>query len=125
MGILEVTVQSEIRQAVCKLGWARLVRNNTGKVKDEDGQYHVFGLGKGGCDLVGWVQMPDGVARVFAVEVKRPKGGRTSAEQVAWITAVNKNGGVAGVCRSPEQAVALAERARSGEFFTGCGPFPL
>lgn len=129
-GQLESTTQALIRKAVNELGWARLVRNNTGRAKtiDEDTgqeQWIVYGLGKGGADLVGWVQLADnGLARVFCVEVKRPGGGRTEAEQLAWLTAVNKRGGAGAICRSPQDAVAFAHRARAGEVFTGFGPFP-
>jgi hypothetical protein len=87
------------------------------------GMYHVFGLGKGGADLVGWVQLPSGHARVFCIEVKRPKGGVVSPEQIAWLTSINKNGGAGAVCRSAVEAVEFAKRARAGEFFTGCGPY--
>jgi VRR-NUC domain len=122
--VLESTVQAEIRKAVCGLGWARLVRNNTGRAKtinEHTGteQWIVYGLGKGGADLVGWVQMETGIARVLCVEVKRPKGGVISPEQLAWLGAVNKRGGAAAVCRSAQSAVAFAIRARTGELFSG------
>lgn len=118
----ETPTQAAIRQAVCKLGYARLVRNNTGKV-EKDGQWIAYGLGRGGADLVGWVVMPSGYARVLCIEVKRPKGGVVSPEQIAWLTSINKNGGAGAICRSAEQAVEFAKRARAGELFTGSGPF--
>ena len=124
-GERESTTQAAIRQAVCQLGWARLLRNNTGRVRAEDGQYHVFGLGKGGADLVGVVVMENGLGRAFAIEIKRPQGGRTSPEQVAWLTAFNKLGGAGAVCRDRVTAIEFAHRARTGELFTGPGPYKV
>jgi len=120
---LESTTQAKIRQAVNLLPYARLVRNNTGKVKTADGKWITYGLGNGGADLVGWVTMHNGLARVLCIEVKRPKGGKVAADQIAWLTSINKHGGAGAICRSAEQAVEFAERARDGEFFTGAGPF--
>ena len=63
----------------------------------------VFGVGgKGGSDLIGVT--PDG--HFLAVEVKTPKG-KPTKEQVTFIEAVKKAGGVAGIARSPEDALAL------------------
>lgn len=118
-GALEATVQSQIRCEVNKLGFARLVRNNVGECRDQHGQYHVFGLGKGSPDLVGWVQLENGIARVFAIEVKREDGGVIEPEQRASITAINKRGGAAAVARSAASAVAFAYQARAGTFFSG------
>lgn len=116
-GKLEGKVQAEIRAAVNRLGWARLVRNNTGV----DAITHVrFGLGLGGADLIGWTVMPSGHARVLAIEVKREKGGVVSDSQVRWISTVNKWGGAACVCRSAKAAVAFCIAARAGQFWTGC-----
>lgn len=63
----------------------------------------VFGVGgKGGSDLVGIA--PDG--RFLAVEVKTAKG-RPSHEQNTFIDAVNAAGGIGGIARSPDEALAL------------------
>lgn len=115
---LEATVQSEIRFAVNSLSFARLVRNNVGSYEN-NGQWVQYGLGKGSPDLVGWVQMENGIARVFCIEVKREDGGVIEPEQKASITAINKRGGAAAVCRSAASAVAFAARARAGELFSG------
>lgn len=122
--MIETQVQAEIRKAVCSLGWARLVRNTVGTVQDINLQYHKFGLGVGSPDLVGWVQMENGIARVFCIEVKRLKGGVISDEQRASITAINKRGGSAAVCRSAKSAVEFAHRARAGEIFKGVIELP-
>lgn len=60
------------------------------------------GLTKGGSDLIGWTA--DG--RFLAVEVKTAKG-RPTKEQIRFIDAVNRDGGVAGICRSPQDALDL------------------
>lgn len=78
-----------------KLGH-RLLRNNIGKLKDEHGRWVAFGVGgKGGSDLIGWTR----TGQFAAVEVKTPTG-RVSVEQQAFIDAVNRAGGRAGVARS-------------------------
>jgi len=123
-GELEAPIQAAIRGAVCALGWARLRRNMTGETQTPWGGYLRYGLGKGGADLVGWVTLPSGIARVLCIEVKRA-GERPDPDQVRWLSTVNKHGGAAAVCRSAETAVAFAERARAGEFFTGAGPHGL
>ena len=71
------------------------------------------GLCKGGSDLIGITPVtitPDMIGQqlgVFtAVEVKT-KTGRTSVEQERFIKAVQNAGGIAGVARSTQEAVAL------------------
>lgn len=62
-----------------------------------------FGVGgKGGADLIGIA--PDG--RFLAVEVKTQTG-RPSKEQLLFIDAVRNAGGIAGIARSPDDALAL------------------
>lgn len=61
-----------------------------------------FGLAVGSSDLIGIA--PDG--RFLAVEVKT-KTGRASKEQLKFIDAVNNAGGIAGIARSPEEALQL------------------
>lgn len=60
------------------------------------------GLCNGSSDLIGI--MPDG--RFLAVEVKS-KTGRVSIDQDRFIEVVKQRGGVAGVCRSKEDAIKL------------------
>ena len=61
------------------------------------------GLCKGSSDIIG-IHKPTG--RMLAVEVKTPKG-RPTREQTAFIDAVNGAGGIAGIARSVEEALAL------------------
>ena len=69
------------------LGNARLIR---------------FGLAIGSSDVIGIT--PDG--RFLAIEVKTTTG-RATKEQLAFINAVNKSGGVAGIARSVEDAINI------------------
>ena len=61
------------------------------------------GLCTGGSDLIGIG--PNGL--FSAIEVKRLKGGRVSTEQTRFINAVLAKGGIAGVARSPKEALEL------------------
>jgi hypothetical protein len=67
------------------------------------------GLCKGSSDLIG--VGPGG--RFLAIEVKT-KRGRATDEQMAFVETVRAMGGIAGICRSPEDALALIEEARNG-----------
>lgn len=62
-------------------------------------------------DLLGWRTItvtPDMVGAQLAVflsiECKRDNGGRTSADQLHWLGAVQRAGGIAGVANSPDAA---------------------
>ena len=60
------------------------------------------GLCKGGSDIIGID--PDG--RFMAVEVKTETG-RPTKEQLTFINAVKAAGGIAGIARSPREALEL------------------
>lgn len=62
------------------------------------------GLCKGGADLIGVA--PDG--RFLAVEVKTIKG-RPTSEQRQFLQAVKDAGGIAGIARSPVEALQLLQ----------------
>jgi len=61
-----------------------------------------FGLCVGSSDIIGIT--PEG--RFLAIEVKT-KTGRASKEQVVFIEAIRKSGGIAGIARSPEEALEV------------------
>ena len=65
-----------------------------------------FGLCKGSSDIIG-IHCPTG--RFLAVEVKT-KTGRASPEQIQFIEAVRSSGGIAGIARSPADALELLTR---------------
>jgi hypothetical protein len=63
-----------------------------------------LGLAIGSCDLIGIT--PSG--RFFGIEVKTAKG-RASKEQKVFIDAINKQGGIAGIARTSEEALTLLQ----------------
>ena len=98
----EANIQNEIMVALSQAG-CLIWRNNTGVLKDKTGRPIKFGLCKGGSDLIGVAK--DG--RFLAVEVKTATG-RVRPEQVAFIDAVRRAGGRAGVARSVDDALSIA-----------------
>lgn len=92
-----------IRAALCAVEGVRVWRNNVGVDTMRGIRY---GLGVGSPDLVGiaW-------GRFVGLEVKTPTG-RVSKEQTMWLDMVRRFGGVAGVARSVEDALAIVEEAR-------------
>lgn len=81
-----------------------LFKNNVGMYRDERGNVIRFGLCKGSSDLIGWTPVTITQAMVgkriavfTAVEVKKNKHGsyRATDDQLRFISAVNRNGGLA------------------------------
>lgn len=94
---------------------ARLFRNNVGVLQDKRGQHVRYGLCTGSSDLIGWKEVtitPEMVGKkvaVFlAVEVKTGKL-QATPEQVNFINAVTKAGGIAFVARDSETVTKLLE----------------
>lgn len=82
-------------------------RNNIGSYTTATGAFIRYGVGGvGGSDLIG-IHKPTG--RLLAIEVKT-KTGKPSAAQLNFIQQVIAAGGIAGVARSPEDAVKLLPR---------------
>ena len=83
----------------------------TGKPIHKDGQTVTLanammipvGLCVGSSDIVG---IQKGTGRFFAIEVKTKKG-RASKEQLNYIDHVQKMGGLAGIARSPQEALDI------------------
>lgn len=111
----ERRIQSEIQLAASAGGGpARLWRNNTGALKDAQGQLVRYGLCPGSSDLIGFRTItitPDMVGQrvaVFtAVEVK--DRGRPTEQQAAFIRLVQQAGGMAGIARSVPDALAILQ----------------
>ena len=91
-------------------GKIRLSRNNTGATKTKSGGFVVYGLGKGGADIVGVVY-----GYPVAIEVKKP-GEKQRPEQRAWQEDWERAGGVYVVMTSQEQALELLSMVRTGRF---------
>lgn len=77
----------------------RLFRNSVGMVRLPGGGAIPYGLCPGSSDLIGWRTLPSGVAQFIAMEAKTPAG-RTTSAQDAFLRAVARAGGLAGVVRS-------------------------
>lgn len=112
----EATIQKRIQLALSDAG-CLVWRNETGsfwagkqlhrageQVTLTNARMVPVGLCKGSSDLIGVT--PSG--RFLAVEVKTAKG-KPSKEQLNFIARVNEQGGVAGIARSPAEALALLE----------------
>lgn len=104
----EQDLSNAIRLAVGSLPYVRIWRNNVGTMRDSRGIPVTFGLAIGSADLIGIVA-PHG--RLLSIEVKRP-GGRVTPEQEHWIEIVRAFGGVAGIARSVDDAMALVALAQ-------------
>lgn len=102
----ESTIQKQIMVALSEAG-CMVWRNNTGVLKNAAGIPIKFGLCPGSSDLIGIC--PQG--RFLAVEVKTPTG-RVSEAQQRFIDAVRAAGGLAGVARSVEDALAIIDQPR-------------
>lgn len=100
----EANIQQLIRLALAEAGHV-VFRNNVGAYKDpKSGRLISYGVGgKGGSDLIGWTK--DGV--FLAIEVKAEKG-RVRPEQTQFIVAARAKGCYAGVARSADDAVRIA-----------------
>jgi hypothetical protein len=91
-----------------------ILRNNCGVLKNPAGIPVRFGVGNpGGSDLIGVTPVlitPEMVGQTIgvftAIEVKTCKG-RATPDQLRFIDAVKAKGGIAGIARSPEDALAL------------------
>jgi hypothetical protein len=123
----EAEIQARIMLKLGSQPEARIFRNHvaegwTGEaVRQEDGLVLLrnarrgrFGLCPGSTDLIGWrtiVVTPDligqRIAAFLAVEVKSATG-RPSDGQRLFVEAVRAAGGLAGVAKSPEQALLIA-----------------
>lgn len=97
----EIDVQNSIRLALNP--YAIVFRANVGSFKTADGRTVTTGLPKGFSDLFGF-RKKDG--KIFFIEVKNERG-RLRKEQEHFIKTMRENGAIAGVARSPEEAIAL------------------
>ena len=97
----ESDIQRLIMLALSEAG-CLIWRNNTGVLKNAAGIPIKFGLCVGSSDLIGLT--PTG--QFLAVEIKTSKG-RATTEQLRFIEAVRSRGGIAGIARSPAEALAL------------------
>jgi hypothetical protein len=97
----EIDVQNSIRLALNQ--YAVVFRANVGTFRTTDGRAISTGLPKGFSDLFGY-RKSDG--KMFFIEVKNEKG-RLRDDQRHFLETMQKNGAIAGVARSPEEAIVL------------------
>lgn len=84
----------------------RLFVNARGTFQNKNGDWYTYGLGADGAsDLIGW-KTEKGRAVFVAIEVKKPGEGPTEDQQT-FIDNVIRMGGIAGVARSVEDALAI------------------
>jgi hypothetical protein len=98
----ERNIQALILMALSEAG-CLVWRQDTGAYKAPDGRLIRYGLCKGSSDVIGVA--PSG--QFLAIEVKTATG-RVSPEQTAFLDAVRRAGGRAGVARSVDEALAIA-----------------
>lgn len=116
----ETKIQRAIMLALSEAG-CLVFRNETsgawvGKVIHKAGQQVTlenaklikFGLTVGSSDLIGLTAS----GQFFAIEVKTPTG-KTTKEQQNFIKQVKGNGGLAGVARSPADALGIIHDAQA------------
>lgn len=99
----ETKLQGSILKAINKLPGCIAWRNNVGVVERADGIPLRFGLAPGSSDIIGIYK-----GKFLAIEVKTPTG-RVTAEQSVFLATVKAHGGLAGVCRSLDDALKLLE----------------
>ena len=97
----ESLMQSKIRVALSQDGHI-VFRANVGKVRMTDGRFFDTGLPKGFSDLFGFRK--DG--QIFFIEVKNETG-RVRPEQKQFLETMRSLGALAGVARSPEDALKI------------------
>lgn len=97
----ESLIQSKIRVALSQDGHI-VFRANVGKVRMTDGRFFDTGLPKGFSDLFGFRK--DG--QIFFIEVKNETG-CVRPEQKQFLETMRSLGALAGVARSPEDALKI------------------
>jgi hypothetical protein len=99
----EIDIQNSIRLALNP--FAIVFRANVGIFSTADGRKISTGLPKGFSDLFGF-RKSDG--RIFFIEVKNEKG-KLRADQEHFLETMKKHGAIAGVARTPEEAIAIIQ----------------
>lgn len=92
----ETDILQLVRLRASQLG-ATVWRNNVGKLQDRNGRWVTYGLCVGSSDIIGIFN-----GRFVAIECKIP-GKHPTPEQAAFLSAVNKAGGIAAVITDPSQ----------------------
>jgi hypothetical protein len=125
----ESDLEKLITMAASQVG-ARLFRNNVGTgytgqaTRLSDGSVHIqnprilhAGLMKGSADQIGWMPVvitPDMVGKTIAVfaSIEVKSGSRLTPDQITWMNTVLAFGGIAGMAKTPQQAVGILTQHR-------------
>lgn len=109
----ESAILARVRVALSAAG-AVMFRNNSGRLKTQDGRAVTFGVGPangGGSDLIGYLSVmvtPEmvgtRVAIFVAAEIKAPRGRATEAQQ-HFLDTVERAGGIAMLVRGEADAL--------------------
>lgn len=109
----ESAIQIQVRLALSQAG-SVVFRNNVGAYKTLEGRWIRYGVcNPGGSDLIGWTSIevtPDMIGKrvaVFTAAETKTSRGKTTGAQQNFIDQIVKAGGIAGVCRSADDATAL------------------
>ncbi|OEH55918.1 hypothetical protein AQ616_18955 [Oceanobacillus sp. E9] len=97
----EIDIQNSIRLALNP--YAVIFRNNVGRVRMADGRFFDTGLPKGYSDLSGF-RKSDG--KMVFIEVKN-ENGILRNDQKHFLNEMSKYPVIAGVARSPEEAIEI------------------
>lgn len=111
----EHIIQNTIRTALSP--YAVIFRANVGSGVTYDGRHFDTGLPKGFSDLFGF-RRSDG--RAVFIEVKTAKG-RVSPEQKNFVERMKADGALAGVCRSPKEALQLIGAIKNEQYHSISG----
>lgn len=113
----EAEVQRDIL-LIAPVHGARLLRNNSGMLQDRTGRWVAYGLGNSGSkkdtsagDLIGWTDV-EGRAVFTSVECKR-RGEKPTEKQVAWCSAIQKQGGIGVIAYSVDDFVDAVNKYRA------------
>lgn len=94
--------------------WAgRVVANDHGRIVLDDARPVRAGLCTGSSDIIGWrpvtvtSDMVGSKLAVFVAAEVKTAAGKPTKEQTSFIAAVLRDGGIAGIVRSPEDAERL------------------
>ena len=99
--VSETDIQNQIRVALSP--YCNVFRVNVGLCYTRDGRPIRTGVPVGFSDLFGH-RKSDG--RAFYIEVKTPTG-KASPDQLRFLERMIADGAIAGICRSPEDALRL------------------
>ena len=97
----ETDIQNQIRVVLSP--YCNVFRVNVGLCYTRDGRPIRTGVPVGFSDLLGH-RKSDG--RAFYIEVKTPTG-KASPDQIRFLESMIADGAIAGICRSPEDALRI------------------